>query len=259
MDVFVSWSGGKDCCLACYRAMTDGLEVKYLASMITKRFGRLYPHHFTPEILKMQAEAMGVPMVQQWTTVSEYNDKFIKMLKKFKKEDISGGVFGDVSIGNNDAEEHRQWIESVCKPVDINVHLPLWDEDRESLLLDLIDSGFEAIIIAADNERLGKDWLGRKLDRKLLDELKERHKNSADGKVGYYHTLVVDGPIFKKRIEIIDTDILFKEPFWYLDIIRSDLKDKAELKEKNEQWLVNGFRYLDFYHKYPQKALVDRT
>lgn len=232
MDVFVSWSGGKDCCLACYRAMANGFKVKYLASMITKRFGRLYPHHFTPEILKMQAEAMGIPLVQQWTTVPEYNTRFIGMIKKFKKEGINGGVFGDVSIGNKDAEEHRQWIESVCRPVDIRVHLPLWDEDRESLLLDLIDSGFEAVIIAADKDRLGKNWLGRKLDRKLLDELKERHKNSGDGEVGYYHTLVVDGPIFKKRIEILDTDIVFKEPFWYLDIIRCGLKDKVGLKEK---------------------------
>ena len=232
MNVFVSWSGGKDCCLACYRAMSNGLEVKYLASMITKRFGRLYPHHFTPQILKMQAEAMGIPLVQQSTTVPEYNSRFIGMLRKFKKEGITGGVFGDVSIGNKDAEEHRQWIESVCRPVDISVHLPLWDEDRESLLLDLIDSGFEAVIIAADKDRLGKNWLGRKLDRKLLYELKERHQNSGDGEVGYYHTLVVDGPIFKKKIEILDTDIVFKEPFWYLDIIRCGLKDKIGLKEK---------------------------
>jgi len=200
--------------------------VKYLASMITKRFGRLYPHHFTPEILNMQAEAIGVPLIQQWTTIPEYNQRYIKMLKKFKKEGISGGVFGDVSIGNKDAKEHKQWIESVCQPVGIEVYLPLWDEERESLLLDLIGSGFEAVIIAADKDRLGRKWLGKKLDRNLLDELKERHQNSDDGEVGYYHTLVVDGPIFKKRIEINDTDIVFKEPFWYLDIIRCTLKEK---------------------------------
>jgi len=223
MDVFVSWSGGKDCCLACYRAIRSGLKVRYLASIITEHTGRLWPHHLSPEVLRMQAEAMGIPMVQRWTTVSEYNNEYKRMLTTLKQEGVTGGVFGDVSIGNNLAENERQWIEDVCQPTGITPHLPLWNQTRESLLRDFIESGFEAVIIAADDDRLGKDWLGQKLDRDLLSELKMRSELSPNGEVGYYHTFVIDGPLFKKRLEIIETDVVFREPFWFLDILKCGL------------------------------------
>ena len=61
-QVFVSWSGGKDCCLAFYRAMKSGHNVRYLASMMTEHTGRLWPHLLTPHTLEMQAKAMGIPL-----------------------------------------------------------------------------------------------------------------------------------------------------------------------------------------------------
>lgn len=238
-QVFVSWSGGKDCCLACYRAIQSGHDVRYLASMMTEHTGRLWPHLLTPHTLETQAKAMGIPLVQWWTTVSDYNTEYKKMLLRFKEEGITGGFFGDVNIGNGQGGEHKQWIESVCRPVGITPHLPLWDEGRASLLRELIDSGFEIIIIAADDKTLGKDWLGQKMDAGMLAEFKVRHQLSPTGDVGYYHTLVVDGPIFKKRLQILKTADVYAprairnelkhDGVWYLDILKCGLgiKDSA--------------------------------
>ena len=225
--VFVSWSGGKDCCLACYRAIASGLDVRYLASIITEHTGRLWPHYLSPEVLRMQAQAMGIPMVQPRTKVAEYDDVFRAMLLAFKEEGIEGGVFGDVSIGNSLVDKHRRWIEGVCQPTGITPYLPLWDEERESLLMDFIESGFEAVIIAATEDQLGKGYLGRKMDRELLSELKRRHELSPTGEVGYYHTFVIDGPLFKERLEILESNVVFRDGFWYLDILEVGLKAKV--------------------------------
>jgi len=227
MGVFVSWSGGKDCCLACYRAIGNGLDVRYLASMITEDTGRLWSHHLSPEVLSLQAQAIGIPIVQPRAKVANYDDIFRNTLLAFKKEGITGGVFGDVSIGNNLAEKHHQWIDSVCQPIGITPYLPLWNQSRESLLRDFIESGFEAIIISADNDQLGKEWLGRRVDRELLSELKLRYELSPTGEVGYYHTFVIDGPLFKKRLEILKTDKVFTSGFWFLDIVECRLKAKV--------------------------------
>jgi len=232
MDVFVSWSGGKDCSLACYRAINKGLNVRYLVSMITEDNGRLCPHHLSHEVLTRQAEAIGIPLVQRWTTVDEYQDKFIDTLSCLKKEGITGGVFGDVSIGNDMAKEHRNWDESACLPLGIIPYLPLWNERREDMLKNLIDLGFEAVIIAAENRRLGLDWLGRTIDRELLSELKLRHDLSPTGEVGNYHTLVVDGPIFNKRLEILDASPVRNNGMWYLDIKDTCLKDHFDTREE---------------------------
>ncbi|XUX00143.1 MAG: diphthine--ammonia ligase [Dehalogenimonas sp.] len=240
MDVFVSWSGGKDCSLSLYRALKADHRVHCLASIFTKEVGRLYPHHLTPEVIKSQAEAIDIPMIINWTTGKDYTNNYIEMLKGFRQEGITGAVFGDVSLGNPDALEHRMWIERVCQASGIEPILPLWDEDRESIISDLIDSGFISLIIAADDSKLGRSWLGRNLDHELLSELKSLHASSADGKIGLYHTLTLDGPIFKKRLEIAKQKVVFKEcglydgkptvaPFWYLELDEPYLVEKPIL------------------------------
>ena len=235
--VFVSWSGGKDCCLACYEAVMDGLDVRYLVSIITKGNDRLWPHALSPEVMKMQAEAMGIPMIQWWTTVPEYDAEYRKMLLALKENGVTGGVFGDVSLGNSHAKRHRRWVESVCRPTGIKPYLPLWDRGREHILTELIDSGFEVIIIAVDDDKLGKGYLGRKLDTELLSELKLRHELSPTGEVGYYHTFVVDGPLFEKRLQILEADAvkypdkIRRDGVWYLDIRKCQLETKSSQAE----------------------------
>ncbi len=118
--VFVSWSGGKDSCYACYKAMQSGLDVRYLASMLTRNTGRLFPHYVTAEVLRAQAAAIGIPLFEQWLEVPEtvtqnvrfvdYDIKYVEMLHTLKALGITGGVFGDVSIGNQFAQAH--WTAS---------------------------------------------------------------------------------------------------------------------------------------------------
>jgi len=226
--VFVSWSGGKDCNLALYRAIKEGLTPCCLASMIFQDTGRIWPHNLLPEVLQVQAEAIGLPIIQPVASAKTYDDVFRDMLLKLKEDGVSGGVFGDVSVGNPLVDKHRGWIEGVCQPTGITPYLPLWDEGRESLMCDLIDSGFEAVIISSD-ENLGREMLGRRVDYQLLAELKAIHEASPTGWVGFYHTLVVDGPIYQKRLELLETDVVFRHNFWYLDILKVGLKSRVTL------------------------------
>ena len=151
------------------------------------------------------------------------------MLKELKQKGITGGVFGDVSRGNPDADEHRRWIDEVCRAADMEVYLPLWDEDREHIIGEIINSGFESVIIAVDDNHLGKGWLGQKLNSETLARLKMLHHNSHNGEVGLYHTFVIDGPLFKRRVHLDETEVVYRKyglydgkptvsPFWYLDI-----------------------------------------
>jgi len=226
-QAFVSWSGGKDCCLACYNAKAEGHRICYLASMITEHTGRLWPHYLTPDVLRMQAKAMDIPIVQRWTTIPDYKAEYIDMLSSLKQKGITLGVFGDVKNGNELADEHRKWVEEVCSASGMAASQPLWEKEREAILNEFIEAGFEAVIIASDKDRLGKQWLGRPLDRELIDELRARHKLAPDGDVGYYHTFVIDGPLFKRRLEILEANPVLKGPIWYLDILRCGFKEKV--------------------------------
>ena len=223
-QVFVSWSGGKDSCLACYRAIADGMKVRYLANTVSEDGKRSFSHGLSAGVIKVQSQAMGIPLVQRRTNQNNYEAEFKNMLRTFKQEGIEGGVFGDI-----DFEEHRQWVERVCQDVAVTPHLPLWGENQNKVLKDFIDAGFESVIIATKADMIEEEWLGRRLDTDFisyLDELKKTKDVTPCGEAGEYHTLVVDGPLFKKRIEILESKKVLRNERWFLEISGTELRDK---------------------------------
>jgi len=223
-QVFTSWSGGKDSCFACYRATADGLKVRYLANMITEDGKRSWSHGQSPELLQVQSQAIGIPLVQRRTTGENYEAEFKNMILTLKEEGVEGGVFGDI-----DFEEHRQWIERVCKDVNITPLLPLWGESQDRIMRDFIDLGFEAVVVATKADLLGEEWLGRKVDMdfiKHLEKLKETKDITPCGEAGEYHTFVIDGPLFRQGIEILEANKVLRDEHWFLEILKCNLRAK---------------------------------
>lgn len=97
-QVFTSWSGGKDCCLACYKATASGLPVRYLLNMVTEDGQRSRSHGLAGKWLQMQAQAIGIPLIQQPTGDNDYESQFKSAVRALKEEEISAGVFGDIDF-----------------------------------------------------------------------------------------------------------------------------------------------------------------
>ena len=221
-QVFASWSGGKDSCLACYRALASGLKVNYLANMITEDGKRSWTHGQSSWLLEVQSRAVGVPLIQWRATMASYETEFRKMISNLKQEGIGGGVFGDI-----DLEEHREWVERVCQQAGITPHLPLWGDSQNNIMRSFVDSGFEAIVVVARADLFGEDILGRKVDLdfiKYLEKLGETKGVTPCGEAGEYHTLVIDGPMFRERVEILETRKILREKTWILEILQAGLK-----------------------------------
>jgi len=192
--------------------------------MISEDGKRSRSHGLSADVLQVQSQALEIPLVQRRTTWDNYEAEFKNMLRAFKAEGIGGGVFGDI-----DLEEHREWVERICQQVDITPHLPLWGLSQEKILRDFIGFGFEAIVVATKADLLGEEWLGRKVDLDFLSHLSELRKTSditPCGEAGEYHTLVTDGPLFKQRMEILETNKILREEHWFLEISKSELRAK---------------------------------
>lgn len=219
IKVFASWSGGKDCCLALNRARAKGLDVRYLANTVSADGQRSCSHGITAAVIRTQAQALGIPIVQQPTTGDNYRDEFVKMLQAFQQEGIEGGVFGDI-----DFNAHREWIDGVCRETGITPYLPLWLEDQHKLMEEFIAAGFIAIVVAAKVELFGEEILGKKINRAFLASLGK--DITPCGEAGEYHTLVIDGPIFKKRLEITASQKVTRDGHHFLEILGTELKAK---------------------------------
>jgi len=222
--VFTSWSGGKDCCFACYQSVVSGLEVRYLLNMITEDGRRSWFHGQSAQLLQAQAKAIGIPLIQRQTTMANYEADFKDALLSLKQEGITGGVFGDI-----DLDEHRQWIDRICGEVDITPYLPLWGQAQEKILTSFIESGFEAVVAVVKADLFGEEWLGRKIDLDFLSylfELRQRCGIQLCGEAGEYHTFVTDGPLFNQRIEILETSKVLRDGHWFLEISKHCLRAK---------------------------------
>jgi diphthine-ammonia ligase len=222
MSYIGSWSGGKDSCFACYRAMRSGYNISYLLNFISKEYKRVSFHGTEAKLIQLQAEALGILLLQKETTAEKYEQEFKEAVRSLIRNDIKGMIFGDIYL-----QEHKDWVERVCGELGIEAVEPLWGQEPERILFDFIERGFEAIIVSAKSELFDKKWIGRKVDREFLQYLRE---NGIDicGENGEYHTLVIAGSMFKKKIRIAESKSITREGYWFLDTLEYSLQDFAE-------------------------------
>jgi len=219
MNLVSSWSGGKDSCLACYKAMESSYRVSYLINFISKEYKRCCFHGIEAPLLNLQAELIGIPLIQKEVSadMEKYETEFEETVSEIKTKGIQGMVFGDVYL-----EEHRDWVERVCKDLEILPIEPLWNRPPFRVVEEFIDLGFKAIVVSCKADIFGEDFIARALDKDLLRELQMRNICPC-GENGEFHTFVIDGPMFKRRIEILESEPVLKEGFWkhwFLDIRR---------------------------------------
>lgn len=191
-----SWSGGKDSALAYYRAVQQGHVPIALFTMFEEDGERSKSHGLKQQILEAQAERMGLPLVIGKADWSGYEEEFIYHLQNFKEQGIELGVYGDI-----DLQDHLDWVEKVSDKAGLEVLHPLWQEARRSLLEELIEEEFKAVITVVDTARVGEEFLGRVFTRELIEEL-EALGIDACGEEGEFHTTLVDGPIFVEPLPV---------------------------------------------------------
>ena len=209
MKVFSSWSGGKECALATYKATSQGHEVSYLLNFISEDGERSRSHGTKASILALQAEAIGIPLIQVQTSWEDYEENFKKAVRELQDKGIEGGVFGDM-----DLEEHREWVERVCSEVGIKAFLPLWGIKAEDLIEEFLRLKFEAIIVAT---RLEKNLLGKVLDKALVRQISKLGSHPC-GENGEYHTFVTDGPLFRKALKVTGGESKKRDNIWFREI-----------------------------------------
>jgi uncharacterized protein (TIGR00290 family) len=191
---FCSWSGGKDSCLALYRAIETGMQCEALFTMLIEDGSLSRSHGQSVEAIRAQAEAMGLPLRTAQASWADYEAVFKQTGRALVREGIRDGVFGDI-----DLETHREWIERVCGEVGIRPHLPLWKSDRVAAVGAFLESGFTAVVVAVNTARLSRDYLGRELNAALLAGLAEQRVDLC-GEEGEYHTFVTGGPLFSRPL-----------------------------------------------------------
>lgn len=207
-----SWSGGKDSCLALYRAMKAGAIPRFLFTMLEESGERSRSHGLPLKVLQAQALSLGIPLKTACASWPKYEAVFVTALQEMVESGVEAGVFGDIDI-----DSHRKWEEMVCSRAGIEAYLPLWNAPRELLLREFLALGFEGMIIATSAREMGKEYLGRALDEALVEQLADLGID-VSGEAGEYHTVVTSGPIFAEGLRIRMGEIVLRSGYWVLDV-----------------------------------------
>jgi diphthine-ammonia ligase len=223
MKVVASWSGGKDSAYAYYLTTQQGHHVINLFTMMMSEEKSNF-HMIPTGILDAQAKAIGVPLIKKTTSATNYEKDFKAVLSDCKARGAEGLVTGDIY---EVAGHEEGWLERVCKEVGLKPIRPLWMGDTKQIYLDYLKTGFKATVVRTKLQLLGVDWLGRTLDRKFYDDILKLGNVDACGEGGEYHTVVTDGPPFKNKIEIQETQKHQLEGgFGYLEIKKFKVEPK---------------------------------
>lgn len=197
----LSYSGGKDCLLAMYRKIKEGWKPIALLTTVKKSTPESWTHGLSYDLLEKVSKSLDLPIIYVECDACEYEEKFEEKLKEAKNMGAEYVVYGDIDI-----ELHRQWGVDRATNVGLKYEFPLWQEDRETLVHEVIDSGFKAIIKKVNLDCMDKDFVGKTLTKELVEKIKDTGSDAC-GENGEYHTIVIDGPIFNYKIEIKPEDL----------------------------------------------------
>jgi len=192
----MSYSGGKDCMLAMYKKIKEGFTPVALITTIKKDSADSWTHSINKRLLEEASKSLNIPIIYVECDISEYETEFEKKLLVAKEMGATTVVYGDIDI-----ELHKKWDIDRATNAGLDYELPLWNGDREALVHEFIDSGFKAVIKKVNLENMSEDFLGKVLDKELVEEIKETGSDAC-GENGEYHTFVVDGPIFNNPIDL---------------------------------------------------------
>ncbi|WGM90279.1 MAG: diphthine--ammonia ligase [Candidatus Bathyarchaeum tardum] len=200
MKVAVSWSGGLESSLALHKVIEEGHDVICLVTFVLGKYWPAMGH--PPKIMKRQTESIGIPhlLVNVDEPFKEgYHNAIAELIKT---QGIEGIVTGDIYVVD---ETHGNWMEDVTEGLDIKVIVPLWEQDTFEVLDDEMSSGFRAVFTCVKQPFFTKEWIGKELNRHTVKDLLVLVKETGMdpcGENGEYHTMVIDGPLFKKPISI---------------------------------------------------------
>ena len=234
---YLNWSSGKDAALAIFKVSSEGeFTVEKLLTTINSETDRISMHGVRIELLKSQAQQIGLPLeiisLDGNVSMTKYNEIMLTQCKKLVAEGFCYSIFGDIFL-----EDLRQYREDQLEKAGITAVFPLWKKNTSQLMQEFISAGFKAVVVCVNSKLLDKSFCGKEIDRELLASLPEGIDPC--GENGEFHTFVYDGPIFKEPVKFQvgetvekfytsnqDEDDCFKDKketwdtaFWYCDLL----------------------------------------
>jgi diphthine-ammonia ligase len=203
MKVTALFSGGKDSVFAMYIAQQYGWDVSHLVTMFPEKQDSYMFHSININFTELLAETLGIPLAKK-STKGEKETELLDLKHLLQSLEIDGVVSGAIA-----SEYQRTRIEKICDELGIKSFTPLWHKNQELLIRDQVKAGFRIIVVGVFASGFDETWLGKTIDEDAINDLVHLNKQygiNIAGEGGEFETLVLDGPLFYKKL-VIDESV----------------------------------------------------
>ena len=206
----------KDSAFALHEIRRAGeFDVVGALTTVTETFGRVSIHGVREEILRAQCEAAGLPQrivpIPYPCPNEVYEARMGEAVASAVRDGVTHMIFGDLFLADIRAYREQKLAGTGITPV-----FPLWERPTPALAKAMIASGLEAHIATVDLKKLSAEFAGRRFDAKLLADL----PGDVDpcGENGEFHTCVVAGPMFSRRLDVATGECVERDGYAYCDL-----------------------------------------
>lgn len=213
----MSWSGGKDSCLALYEIQkSNDYRVAALLTTLTRDYDRISMHGVRRVLLEKQAASLGLPLhqllISKGATNEEYEAKMAEAFGVYREKGIDSIIFGDLFL-----EDIKSYRDQFLGRHNMKGIYPVWQRDTTEFIREFIRLGFKAILTCVDLKALDQSFAGKIIDEEFLSSL-PTHVDPC-GENGEFHTFVFDGPGFSEAIKFSVGETVSRDGFWFCDLL----------------------------------------
>lgn len=229
--LLVSWSGGKDACLALARVRQAGHQVEGLLITVSHPFARVTMHGVRVALVAAQAQRLGIPLYQVLLpqTPSDgcplpfrdqpqpglvpnttYEQVMLEALQPFADSGVEAVVFGDVYL-----EELRRFREKLLARIGLQAIFPLWGENPEELLEEFHRRKGQAVVVCCQKDL--HFLLGQHTGNGFRQALPP-HVDPC-GEKGEFHTFVLDFELFTEPLTVSIGATVERDGFLFCDLV----------------------------------------
>ena len=212
----IAWSGGKDSALALWALREQGIDPAALLTTVTADFDRVSMHGVRRSLLRVQAAATGLPLVEveipAACTNEEYERRMAEALALPELAGVEEMAFGDLFL-----EDIRAYRESRLAAAGRRACFPLWGSDTAALARRFAAAGFRAVLVCIDPRALDPAFAGRDYGEPLLADLPAGVDPC--GENGEFHTFVTAGPVLAAPVACRRGEVVERDGFVFADLV----------------------------------------
>ena len=217
IKTLLSWSSGKDSAWALHvlRGRAD-VEVAGLFTTLNAEADRAAMHGVRRALVERQAAAAGLPVgfipLPHPCPNTAYEAAMRAFIEAARARGVSAFAFGDLQL-----EDVRRYREDAMRGCGIECLFPIWGSDTDTLAAEMVEAGLRARITCIDPKQVPRRFAGRLFDRSLLDELPAGVDRC--GENGEFHTFAIEGPMFRRSVDVTVGETVEREGFVYTDLL----------------------------------------